>query len=53
LPKVEIQCSAKARAAIDGAAGCLRDRGYDQSVIETLMVALCVIVAHVFGDGTS
>jgi len=41
------------RAAIDCAAGGLRDCGYDQSVIETLMVALCVIVVHVFGDGTS
>jgi hypothetical protein len=53
LPIVEIQCSAKPRAATDCAACCRRDRGYDQSVVETLMVALCVIVVHVFGDGTS
>ena len=52
LPVVEIQCSTEPGMAMDCAGSCLDGRGNDQSVFETLMVALCVIVVHVLSHGT-
>jgi hypothetical protein len=49
---VAIQCSAEPHAAIVCAVDCVHGRGNDRSVFETLMIALCVMVLRVFGDGT-
>ena len=53
LAVVEVECSTEPRVAVDCALICSHDCGrMDQSVFKTLVVALSVIVIHVFGHGT-